>query len=295
MQTVVPEVTIARATIARIGIGQLTLGPLQVGELIATDVRTGVRSGRAELSGVRVTLRLRFLLRWSLRVPLPWPFPDITITEQTSELGSLDLPLPSTDAEIPGLRDIDLRIPQLRAAGVVTEADPLTGLELTAVQADGIRVFDLSLPTGGFQFGGLSLTGVNLNDVAVPGTSVKGVSVRALGGNPIRLPALRLRGLQLPEAVANDVSSGPFDLTVNRPDPFPVPPQPLPLGVLRVQLRVEAGALTRVAEMRLSGVRVGATARTVELRDVTVPFGATQLTLADLGLDVLEIPLLGVA
>jgi hypothetical protein len=62
-----------------------------------------------------------------------------------------------------------------------------------------------------------------------------------------------------------------------------------------VALRVEARARTRVAQMRLSGVQVGAIARAVEVRDVTVPFSAGQLTLSDLGLDVLEIPLLGVA
>jgi hypothetical protein len=60
-------------------------------------------------------------------------------------------------------------------------------------------------------------------------------------------------------------------------------------------LRIEAGARTRVAQMRMSDLRVGASAGTVELRDVTVPFRADRLTLSDLGLEVLEIPLVGVA
>lgn len=293
MQTVVPEVRIARAHVARVGIGRLDLGPIAVGELIATQVGAQIRSGRAELRDLHVTVRLRFRLVWSLRVPLPWPFDDIVITEQVSDLGSLDLPFAFGDAEIPGLRDIDLQIPQLRATDVVTEADPVTGVEVIGVQADGVRLLDLTLPVAGFQFAGLDLTAVNVNDVAVPAAGARTVAVQALRGAPIRLPVLRLRGLSLPAAAAGDVGSGPIDLTVNRSDPFETPT--LPLGVLRVALRVEAGARTRVAQMRLSDMQVGASARTVEVRDVTVPFSAGQLTLSDLGLDVLEIPLLGVA
>jgi hypothetical protein len=62
-----------------------------------------------------------------------------------------------------------------------------------------------------------------------------------------------------------------------------------------VALRVDAGARTRVAKLRLSDMKVGASVRTVEVRDVTVLFRAGQLTLSDLGLDVLAVPLLGVA
>jgi hypothetical protein len=96
-----------------------------------------IRSGRAELGEVHVTVQLRFRLMWSLVIPLPWPFPDIVITEQVIDLGALELPFGFGDAEIPGLRDIDLQIPQLRATGVVTEVDPVTGVEVTDVQADG--------------------------------------------------------------------------------------------------------------------------------------------------------------
>jgi hypothetical protein len=293
MQTVVPEVTIAQAHVARVGIGRLDLGPIAVGELIATDVGVEIRSGRAELRDVHVTVQLRFQLVWSLRVPLPWPFDDIVITEQVSDLGSLDLPFGFGNAEIPDLRDIDLQIPQLRAAGVVTEADQVTGVEVTGVRADGVRLLDLTLPVAGFQFAGLGLTAVNVNDVAVPAAGARTVAVQAVRGAPIRLPALRLQGLSLPAVAAGDVGSGPINLPVERSEPFETPT--LPLGVLRVALRVEARARTRVAQMRLSGVQVGAIARAVEVRDVTVPFSAGQLTLSDLGLDVLEIPLLGVA
>jgi hypothetical protein len=293
MHTVVPEVTIARAHVARVGIGRLDLGPIAVGELIVGDVRVGLASGQVDLRGVRVTVGLTFTLLWSVKVPLPWPFDDITITEQESPLGSASVTFPSLDAEIPGLRNIDLQIPQLRAAGITTEADPVTGLELTGLQAEEIRLVDLALPTAGFQLAGLALTAVNVNDVAVPAAGVRTVTVRQVGGAPVSLPALRLRGLSLPGAAAGDVSSGPFDLDIRPADPFPIPG--VDLGVLTAGLRVEATAHTEVDQMRMSGVQMSATAGTVEVRNVTVPFTAGQLTLSDLGLDVVEIPLLGVA
>jgi len=297
MQTVVPEVAIDQATIARIGIGQLTLGQISVGELVAAGVRMGVHSGRAELSDVRVTVTLRFRLVWSVHIPLPWPFPDFTISETVTPLGSLTLPpFPFGDAEIPGLEDINLQIPQLLASGVVTEAEPITGLELTGVRANDVRVLDVTLPTGGFSFAGLSLTGANANDLSVPATAVRGVAVRQLTSSPIRLPSFRLRGLDLPAAAANDIGSGPIDLFIDRSDPFTIPTEgPLDLEVLTVELEVEASARTEVAQMKLSGVQASASAETIELRNVTIPFGAVEVTLGDLGLDVIEIPLVGVA
>ncbi|MBM7808058.1 hypothetical protein JOD57_003895 [Geodermatophilus bullaregiensis] len=292
MQTVVPDIRMARATIARVAIGQLALGPITVGELIAGDLRVGMRSGRVELQNLEVILEARLLLIWSIRIPLPWPFDDIVIAETTTDLGTVSLPFGFGSPAIPGLENIDLQIPELRAADLVTEADPITGLELSGVQAEGVQVFELTLPTAGFQFNGLALTGVNLNDVTAPAAAIRGVAARSVQSAPLQVPSLRLRGLDLPAAAANDVSSGPIELAVPGP-PFQTPP--LSLGVLGVQLRIEASARTRIAQMRLSDVQVGANARTIELRNVTIPYGAVEVTLSDLGLDVLEIPLVGVA
>ncbi len=295
MQTVIPDVTIARAGVARIGIGRLDVGPIAVGQLIASDVALELRSGRAELADVRVTVRLRFSLLWSLRVPLPWPFDDIVLAEREDALGSMRLPtFRFGDAEIPQLRDIDLRIPELRAPGIVVAADPVTGLEVTGVQAQEIHVADLTLPTAGFSLGGgLGLTALNVNDVSVPAAGAGSVAIREVEGAPVRLPAASLRDLVLPAASAGNVGSGPIDLSIDRSDPFDTPSVPLPF--IRVALRVRASARTQVAQMRLTGLQAGASVGSVEVRDVTVPFRAGELTLSDLGLDVLEIPMVEVA
>jgi hypothetical protein len=122
---------------------------------------------------------------------------------------------------------------------------------------------------------------------------VRGVVVRQVKGAPVTLPALRLRGLALPAAAANDITSGPLDLTVERSDPFTFPPRDL--GILTVGLRVFASARMEVDQMRMSGVQASASAETIELQNVTLPYGAVELTLSDVGIQTIDIPLIGVA
>lgn len=295
MQTTIPEVTAARADVARIAIGQLRVGPIDVGRLVVTNARFGVHAGQAQLRDVHLTMSLDFRLVWSIVIPLPWPFDDITIVERTTPLGTLAIPFPFGDATVPGLQDITLDIPQLVANDVTTAVDPLTGLQLTDVAAQGFRAFDIALPTAGFGLAGLGLTGVKVNQVDVPGVSVSGASVRQVDGAPVAVPAVRLRGLALPAASANDIASGPLDLTVDRDDPFSIPPGgSLNLGILRVGLRVFASARMEVARMQLSNVQASASAETIELQDVTVPYGAVEVTLSDLGISTIDVPLIGV-
>jgi hypothetical protein len=50
-----------------------------------------------------------------------------------------------------------------------------------------------------------------------------------------------------------------------------------------------------VDQMRMSGVQASASAETIELQNVTLPYGAVELTLSDLGIQTIDIPLIGVA
>jgi hypothetical protein len=47
--------------------------------------------------------------------------------------------------------------------------------------------------------------------------------------------------------------------------------------------------------MHMSGVNASATVGTAELQKVVLPFDITTLTLADLGLETLDVPLIGVS
>ena len=292
MHANIPNVDIAHAAIATIEVGRLSLGQITVGHLTVSDTAFGISSGRALLSDVTITMRLDFQLEWSVVIPLPWPFDDFVLTTQTSDLGGVELPFPFGDAEITGLSNINLLIPSLTADNLTTSADPVDGLRINQVGADGVHVSDIVLPTQGFTLMGLGLAGIRVDQVAVPAATVAGAAVEHIGGAPISLPSLRLRGLALPDAAANDITSGALDLPVRRVDPYETPT--IPLGVLTVKLRVFASARMHAAAMKMTGVHAHATVGTVELRDVSVPFDAVNLTLSDLGVDTISIPLIGV-
>lgn len=295
MQTTIPEVTAERARVARLSVGQVQVGPIRIGQLLVTGAAVHIHAGQARMQGVHVTTRLEFRLVWSVQIPMPWPFDDIKISETTTPLGTLALPLPFGEADVPGLQDIELDVPQLVASGATVAADPLVGVQLTDVTAEAVRALDLRLPTAGFQLSGLGLTGMDVTSVGVPALTLGGVSVGRVSGTALALPALRLRDLALPAAAADDITSGAIELTVDRTEPFAVPPSPLDLGILTVGLRVFASADMHVDRMTLSGVRASATAQAVELRDVVLPYAALDVTLADLGVDTVAVPQIAVA
>ncbi len=76
---------------------------------------------------------------------------------------------------------------------------------------------------------------------------------------------------------------------------FRVPPSPLDLGVLTVQLKISPSASAHVNRLLLTGVKASANVGTIEVRDVTLPYEALNLTLSDLGIETIEIPTIGVA
>jgi hypothetical protein len=107
------------------------------------------------------------------------------------------------------------------------------------------------------------------------------------------LPVLRLHNIGLPNAGVSDIISGVIDIPVRPANDITTPG--LDLGILKVSLTIKPTAQTRIARMHMSGVNASATVGTAELQKVVVPFDITTLTLADLGLETLDVPLIGVS
>lgn len=293
MQATVPGMTAQKASVATVSVGRLAIGAISVGELLVSNARMGITSGRAYLHNVRVETVLEFDLVWSLVVPFDWPFDDFVITERTSPLGSLTIPVRLGDAEVPTLRDIDLDVNSLTASGLSLTASPIDAVELANVTADGISASGVALPVNGFQLAGLGLSSLSASAIAVPGAGLGSAVVEHVGGDPLLLPRLGLEGLTLPAAAVGDITSGPLDIPVERAEPDETPW--IPLGVLKAKLRVSASAGMRVDSMQLSGVSLDISAPSIELREVQLPYDLLNLTLSDLGVETIEIPTLGVA
>ncbi len=190
MQTTIPEVTVDRANVGTTRDRPALNRSISVGRLLVTNAKFGILAGQARLRDVHVTVGMRFELVWSLQIPLPWPFDDITIAETTTPLGTLAVPFAFGDADVPGLQNINLNIPQFGCGGGHDDRGPGYWLQLTGVVAEGVRAFDIALPTARFGLAGLGLTGVSINQVGVPAMGVRGVVVRQVKGAPVTLPAL---------------------------------------------------------------------------------------------------------
>lgn len=286
MDARVPDAVVARVDVGRIDVGQVSLGDIVVGQLRVDDARVNIRSGQALLRDVRVRMRLEFSIDWWIGIDL-W-FDDFS-DSGTATFRPLVIPLSLGDWEIPGLRDINLDIAALTGTNVQTSADPIGNLQLNGLAADDVRATDVLLPTAGLTLAGLGLTSLSVADVAVPAARIGGATVGQVGGAPLTLPSLRLRGLTLPSAAAGDIRSGALDIPLQRRERIPLEPS-VNLGFLRLAPFVRPSAATQVSQMQLTGVRASVAAGRVELGNVTVPYELHNLTLADIGVHTIDVP-----
>jgi hypothetical protein len=291
MKATIPTVSLARANVSRVDVGQVGIGPISIGELVLQNTLFSINAGRARMFDVSVRLRLDFDLTWNVHIGLPWPFDDIDIGD-TVRLGHVIIPLPFGTADVPSLQNINLNIPSLTANGVTTEADPIVDLALTDLAVDSVRVTDVVAPVPDFALTGLGLQSLGVDGVRVPGASAGSATIRRVTGSPLQLGALRLRGLVLPSAAANDITSGPIDLPVTRP---PVSLGPLDLGILDVTLKITPSANAHIARLVMSDVRASARIGAIVVRNVRLPYDALNLTLSDLGLETIDIPTIGLS
>lgn len=286
MQARVPQATAARGLVAQLSVGDLSVGPITVGRLEIGRLDLAVRAGSAHLENVVTTTTVTAWLWWDPPIFDP----------RTSRIGRVSLRFPVGDVDVPELRNIDLRVLSLVAPGVTVGVAPVSGVTANRVVAEDVRTRDVVLPTPPFALAGLGLAGVEVQDVTVPGAAVSNVSVRRVTGDPLALPALRLDGLALPAASSDDITTGALDIPLRRTEPIRIPrDEPLDLGLIRVQLILQVEVRTEVSRMSLTGVQVGASGGPIELRDVTLPYAATDLTLSDLGIETIQVPVIGVS
>jgi hypothetical protein len=273
----------------RLTIGQVVVGPITVGQLVLRNAALGISAGQAQLQGVVITVRLRFDLEWHVHIGLPWPFDDIDIGD-TTFLGTISIPFAFGNAAIPNLQNINLNIAQLTGSNIATQADPIANVKLDGLRAEDIRASGITAPVQGFTLSGMSLGSLAVQGIGVPAASVTSATVGRVHGQPASLPLLVLKGLSLPAAAANDISSGALDIPITR-DAITLGAD---LGLLRIGLKVTPSANMHVDRMLMSGVQARASVGTIELRNVTLPYNALNITLADMGIETLEIPTIGV-
>ena len=237
------------------------------------------------LQNMSVTVTLHITVEWHVHVGLPDGIPDIDIGD-TYDLGSFSFSMPVGNVVIPGLNNLHFHIPSLTAQNLAVSANPV-GVQLSNVVADQLHATDVVLPSQGFTIAGLTLTSLAGNGVGVPAAKLGQATVAHLHGDPLRIHALTLGGLNLPAAQIPVISSSaPLTIPANLQGPSPG----FDAGLLRVAIHIIPSVLTHIDHLEITGANANATVAQLVLHDVSLPYDALNVTLSQIGLDTIDIP-----
>ena len=287
MKLTVPQVSVQRAGLASISIGHVGIGPINVGQLVLENADINMSAAHAVLSNVRVTVTLRITVAWHVHVGLPWPFDDIDIGD-SYDLGSPSFSLGVGNITIPSLDDVRITIPSLTAAGTaVSNVQPITNLQVPGASAERIDVRNVALPSQGFTLSGLTFDSVEGETVGVPEATVGSVSIGRVHGSPLTVPSLTLGGLRLPTVSIPDITSrAPLDIPAN----LQARTFLMEAGLLRLTLTIRPSALSHVERLRITNASANASVGRVVLQNVVLPYDVLNLTLSQVGINVIGIP-----
>lgn len=286
----VPQLDAKQADLQSIAVGQVAIGPISVGELVLSDADFSMSAAQGVLQNLSVKLTLAISVEWHVHVGLPDGIPDIDIGD-TYDLGSFSFSMPVGDVVIPGLSNLHFHIPSLTAQNVSVEANPL-GLQLGPATAEQIHATDIALPSAGFTIAGLTLTSLAGSAIGIPAATIGQATVGHLHGEPLKIPAFTLKGLNLPAAQIPVVSSSaPLDIPANLQGPSPG----FDAGLLRIAIHIRPSVLSHIDHLEITGANAKATTGQIVLRNVTLPYDVLNLTLSQIGVDTVTIPAFTVA
>jgi hypothetical protein len=291
VQIKVPALNVQNAAVTSLSVGQVGIGPITVGELIVNNVNFDLNAGVGVVHGLTVKIKLQLDLEWAIHVPLPWPFDDINIGDTTS-LGTFAFNLPSVgDVTIPGLSNININIPSLTVENITAAADPVTSLAATNLLAEQITVNDLALPSAGFTLTGLNLNSLEGDDLSVPAASLRQATIGHVHSDPLKVAEFSIDTTTIGSATVPTVqSTSPFDLPANLQARRLPDDNGFDLGILKFTLIVTPSTISHIQSLEISNSNVNASTGRVVVHNVTLPFDALNLTLSQVGINTIGIP-----
>jgi hypothetical protein len=289
----VPKLDAQQAGLQAVSVGQVALGPIAVSQLVLNGADFSMSGAQGVLRNVTVTVTLGIRVEWHVHVGLPDGIPDIN-EGGTIPLGSFSFTAPTIPQINILLNNVHLNVPSLTAQNISASANPLS-LQLANVAADQIEALDVDLPTAGFTITGLTLSSVAVNGIDVPAANVGQATVGHIHGDPLKIASFTLGGLNLPTVTIPAIhSTAPLDI--------PSPTLILPGGnrpgfgdnnsLLSVHLDIQPSALTHIDQLDITGANASATVSQIVLNDVTLPYDALNLTLSQIGINTIDIPVL---
>lgn len=290
MKISIPQASVGAARVQQITVGEVRLGPAQVGRLSLSDLKLRTATGVAQLRNLRLVLTLKFALKWSvgLVIDMPDPFGDVDLSDSgTLDLGSVTLGIGFGHVTLPGLADLALDLPSLQVPDLSALVGPLRKLNLGAALAERIRIEGLVAPARGFTLDGLGLGSVSAQGLALDGATVATATIGRVSGGSLPLAAIGIPGITLPPVTLPRVACSNIAATAN---PVVTRLPTADAGLLKATLAVTTTAGFAMDELRIDGVRASTSIGEIALRDVVLPYEILDLSLAQVGIEQIDIP-----
>ena len=299
VQVNVPALDVNQASLQTIDIGTAAIGPITVGSLVVSNTDLNMAVNNLLLQDVTVTMSIHFRFMWNIHIGLPDGIPDFDVGD-TYDLGSLDFPpfglppLAIGDVTIPGITNIHLSIPTITASTVSVNASPLP-LHLDNAIANQIHGTNATLPVGGFSIAGLSLNSVDGTAIAVPDAHLDSATINHFHGPPIHVATFALDTMNIPSlAIPHATSLAPLEVPAQLPEysiGFGTPHHSL----LSIRIYARPFVHMHVGHLELTDATASATVGSITLHNVNLPFDVLNLTLANVGINTVQIPAFNVA
>lgn len=288
MQVSIPQAVINQSAVQKISVGQIAIGPITIGELQISDFALGMSDGTASLTNFRVTIGLQLNLTWSVTVDLLF---DTLHWNGSVNLGHPSITVPFHNVTLPGLSNFSVNVANLALNNLAAQASPVTNLALGGAVVSGIRATNVQLPSAGFQLVGLGLSGLHVDGLSVPAASVASVTIDDVHGDGLPMGQISLGPLSLPSTSVGSVNAGAVDVqtTVDTLE-FPAD-----LGIVDFTLDVTPDARAQMDGLAIAGLQASASIGKVTMSNVVLPYELHNLTLSDVGIQTISLPLIGVA
>lgn len=292
MKVTLPKTSVAQTTARKIGVGEVKLGPVTVGQLTLRQMQVGLATGTARLSGITVSVGLKFGMAWtfSLKIDGFDLLPSFITRSGHIDLGAMALDVPLPDVALPGLETLAFEVGEASARNVQAVVAPIRKLALGPLLAERIQARGLVAPAAGFQLDGLGLGRLTAEGLALSEATLESASIGrvATGGMPI--PSVAIPGLTLPPVsieplVIDDIVGVPRTSSHSTGGDN---------GLLSATLTVEVTAGMHIDQLQLDNLKAQASIGEIRLDQVRLPVEVLDLSLAQIGIRDLVVPKLEV-
>lgn len=279
-QIAIEQVSLGDGTLKGVQVDKLRLGSASISQIEVLNTKADLKQSSARLNQVRGILELGFSLKWE--VDLGW----LGSWGGTDDLGSLDIPLPEENLNIPDLGDVQVDIPKIDIPSVVAKMAPINNLLLGDFQFSKAQLDKLTLPGAGLSISGMGIGSLSLSSLNLPGVDGASLSLqKAAPTADLELPGASLSNLKIPDVDMPSITSGSFG-TVAEASTRSITAN---LGILKVTLAVSPVVHLDIGSMSISDAKLSASIEELVLNGISLPVSLEGISASGLDLNDVKV------